>query len=238
MAVVISCEYVLIKVGKPALVWHSYKGSRSQFFIALHRYSAVSWHVKKIDRGIFNRTNLVVTEGRTGFHEIIGYNYKIPRCHQPTVVESLPLARGTFHSQAFRRTLLYQANHHRYRIPYNPDTPEEGDEGYDDTHSQQPATYPSSFEQAPESSTSQVPDSDWIWSHEHRKFWRTKHGEYEWTVAGTQTQPTTDSEWMWSEAYQDHYRLENGQYVWANASLSHKADEGGPSSKKGKHRRK
>ena len=75
----------------------------------------------------FNATNLAIMEGRTGFHDVIGYNYRNPTDgSNSTVVESLPLARGTFHDLAFRRIL----NYHQYQLPYNPIDTQEGDEGY------------------------------------------------------------------------------------------------------------
>lgn len=102
--------------------------ARSQFFTILHRWGLVGWHVYKIDRSFFNNTNLVVREGETGFHNIIGYNYKNnPRGgNYPTVVEPLPLARGTFADSNFRRILSYADNTSQYRLPYIPETPQEG----------------------------------------------------------------------------------------------------------------
>ncbi|TAQ89904.1 hypothetical protein B7494_g1778 [Chlorociboria aeruginascens] len=102
----------------------------SQAFIIFHRWGVVNWNVRRIDRGAFDGTNLRVDQGRTGFHEIIGYNYR-DSGGRLTLVDSLPLARGSFLDQNFRRILTYQPdNRHSYSLPYNPPTPQRGDLSY------------------------------------------------------------------------------------------------------------
>lgn len=103
---------------------------RTQVFIILHRWGFVGWHVQKIDKGAFPWISL----GSTGFHEIIGYDYREPdsgSSSNETVVRELRLARGIFHSQSFRRVIIYVADStHAYQLPYNPLHPQPGDEGY------------------------------------------------------------------------------------------------------------
>ena len=128
-AVVISCK---LRENPATTIYLTQFFSRSQVFIKLHRSGFVGWNVHRIDKGVFDSSNLAIREGRTGFHEIIGYNYHISsQVSRPTVVNSLPLARGTFHDERFRRIILYQIDdRRRYQLPYNPEDPQEGDWAY------------------------------------------------------------------------------------------------------------
>ena len=111
-----------------------FRPSSTQFFIILHRWGVVGWHIYNIDKGSFNSKNLDIARGRTGFHQIIGYNYTTKSTSKSTVVENLPLARGTFSSQNFRRTVIYAYDKHRYQLPYHPAALQSGDDGFDTSH--------------------------------------------------------------------------------------------------------
>ncbi len=108
------------------------------------------------------------------------------------MVEDLPLARGTFSSPTFRRTVIYlTSDNQEYQLPYNPATLS-GDEGFDTpTYSPQSAETiqdsiygynpQQTIAEGSSSSVQQTYRSEWEWSEEHKSWWRLdSNRQYEW----------------------------------------------------------
>lgn len=110
----------------------------TQFFIILHGWEFVGWTVHKVTKGRLGWVRV----GSTGFHEVIGFNYRAPEsgsASSETSATELLLARGYFHSSSFLRTLTYNTKNHTYQLPYKPREPQQGDVGFIATG---PAYYP------------------------------------------------------------------------------------------------
>jgi hypothetical protein len=178
---VISCKKIFIT--NNCHILSDFRPSSTQFFIILHRWGAVGWHIHNIDRGSFNDRNLNFERGRTGFHEIIGYNYKDNKNKTSTVVQDLPIARGRFLSPDFSRIVTYRPDaKHSYQLPYDPRDLQSGDDGFATLTSQSAGT------------SQQTYPAQWQWSDEYKQYWRnTSEGQTEWSpwLQETSTSNTT-----------------------------------------------
>lgn len=102
----------------------------AQFFITLHLWGLVGWHVHKIERGKFDGKNLRVDIGKTGFHSIIWLQLR----HQSKRLypgDKFTPCSGQVWDANFRRVLSYQVpGKCPYELPHAPGTPQEGDENF------------------------------------------------------------------------------------------------------------
>jgi hypothetical protein len=226
---VISCKKICIT--NNCHILSDFRPSSTQFFIILHRWGVVGWHIHNIDKGSFNSKNLDIVRGRTGFHQIIGYNYTTKSTSKSTVVENLPLARGTFSSQNFRRTVIYAYDKHRYQLPYHPAALQSGDDGFDTLTSQFAGTTQSPTSMYNPQSAGTTQGSTSMYNPQS-----AETGQGSGYIDNSQqkttedpispTQQTYPSEWTWSEEYKSWWRLKSkDQYEWSTGPQETSANE-------------
>ena len=215
MDAVISCKKICMT--NNCHILSDFRPSSTQFFIILHRWGAVGWHIHNIDRGSFNDRNLNFERGRTGFHEIIGYNYKDNKNKTSTVVQDLPIARGRFLSPDFSRIVTYRPDaKHSYQLPYDPRDLQSGDDGFDTLTSQFAGTTQSPTSMYNPQSAETGQGSGYIDNSQQK----TTEDSI------SPTQQTYPSEWTWSEEYKSWWRLKSkDQYEWSTGPQETSANE-------------